>query len=199
MERRWPRWPRTALNGKLGLLGEVPAMRFGSFFVVTIAAGALVGWFAPEISQPRPAVAKERAEQGADRIEVVQSKRGSADEVALKRGDSGHFYAEVSTGSGSVMMLVDTGASVVALTSDDAAMLGVEWRADQVRPVARGASGDVYGVPVTLDRIEVGGIEAHRVQAVVVPEHLDISLLGQSFLSKVNRVELAGDEMVLHD
>ena len=96
-------------------------------------------------------------------------------------------------------MLVDTGATVVALTANDAAMMGVDWNPGDVRPVARGASGDVYGVPVTLDRIDVGGIEARRVPAVVVPEGLDISLLGQSFLSKVKRVEVTGDEMVLHD
>ena len=97
------------------------------------------------------------------------------------------------------MMLVDTGATTVALTGNDAAMMGIDWPSDRVRVIGRGASGDVYGVPVTLERIEVGGIEARGVQAVVVPEGLDVSLLGQSFLSKVNRVEVSGDEMVLHD
>jgi aspartyl protease family protein len=172
-------------------------MRFGTFFVITIVAGSLVGWFAPDVSQPGATPAG--VVQGADRLEVARTEPWSADEVVLPRGDNGHFYAEVSTDSGNVMMLVDTGATVIALTGDDAAMMGVEWHERDVRPIARGASGDVYGVPVVLDRIAVGGIEARRVQAVVVPEGLDISLLGQSFLSKVSRVEVTGDEMVLHD
>ncbi len=171
-------------------------MRFGSFFVVTIMAGALVGWFAPDMSRPVPA--SDAASDDA-RLEVAQREDWQPDEVVLPRARDGHFYAEVETGTGNVMMLVDTGATVVALTADDAAMMGVQWQNQPVRPVARGASGDVYGVPVMIDRLRVDGIEARRVQAVVVPEDLDISLLGQSFLSKVNRVEVAGDKMVLHD
>jgi len=117
----------------------------------------------------------------------------------IKAGARGHFFVTADIDHTPVNVLIDTGASMVALTANDAAMMGVEWRADQVRPVARGASGDVYGVPVVLDRIDVKGIEARRVAAVVVPEGLGISLLGQSFLAKVNRVEVSGDEMVLHD
>lgn len=169
-------------------------MKFGGFFVVTVAAGALVGWYAPGATQPARVPVSE-----SERVEVARSGGWHAEEVALPRGKDGHFYAEVESGSGSVMMLVDTGASVVALTADDAGIMGVDWRESDVRPVARGASGDVYGVRVVLDRIEVGGIEARRVEAVVVPEGLDISLLGQSFLSKVNRVEVTSDQMVLHD
>jgi aspartyl protease family protein len=174
-------------------------MKFGSFFVATIAVGALVGWFAPGAAPSSPAVAERDAAAQEGRLEVARTERWSADEVVLERGRNGHFYAEVSSDSGKVMMLVDTGATVVALTANDAAMLGVAWNQNEVRPVARGASGDVYGVPVVLDRIEVDGIEARRVPAVVVPEGLDISLLGQSFLAKVNRVEVTGDRMVLHD
>ena len=175
-------------------------MKFGSFFVATVVIGGLVGWYAPGGPQPDAAPAPETpAAKGDEHLEVAQAPRRRGGEVALQRDANGHFYAEVATDTGKVMMLVDTGATVVALTANDAAMMGVKWNPGDVRPVARGASGDVYGVPVVLDRIDVGGIEARRVQAVVVPEDLDISLLGQSFLSKVNRVEVSGDEMVLHD
>jgi aspartyl protease family protein len=139
------------------------------------------------------------AAKAEQRLEVVQAPHRRSGEVVLQRDANGHFYAKASTDTGKAMMLVDTGATVVALTGNDASMMGVDWNPGDVRPVARGASGDVYGVPVVLDRLEVGGIEARRVQAVVVPEGLDISLLGQSFLSQVDRVEVSGDEMVLHD
>jgi aspartyl protease family protein len=168
-------------------------MRFGSFFVVTIVVGALVGWYAPDVSRSPAA-----APQDEGRLDVARAAP-RVGEVALQRGANGHFYATVSSDSGKVMMMVDTGATVVALTANDAALMGVDWSRSDVRPVARGASGDVYGVPVTIDRIDVGGIEARRVPGVVVPDGLDISLLGQSFLSKVKRVEVAGDTMVLHD
>lgn len=175
-------------------------MRFGSFFVLTVVVGALVGWFAPGGGEPAaeavPATAVVQADEQPDATRSAPRRSG---EVLLSRQANGHFYVEAATDTGKVMMLVDTGATVVALTGDDASMMGVDWSPADVKPVARGASGDVYGVPVVLDRLQVGDIEARRVQAVVVPEDLDISLLGQSFLSKVDRVEVSGDEMVLHD
>lgn len=174
-------------------------MRFGGLFVVTIAFGALVGWFAPGGPQGAAVVDAPQPAPVPERLEVARTERWHSDEVVLPRDRNGHFYAEVSADSGKVMMLVDTGATVVALTANDAAMLGVDWSPAQIRPVARGASGDVSGVPVVIDRIDVGGIEARGVQGIVVPEGLDISLLGQSFLAKINRVEVSGDQMVLHD
>jgi len=177
-------------------------MRYGPFFIMVIAFGAAFGWFAPDLARPGLAEAPpvEVAAPGANRVEVVEREGWrSGGEVALSRAGNGHFYAEVSTRSGSVMMLVDTGATVVALTDDDAAMMGVDWNPGEVRPIAKGASGDVHGVPVMLERVQVGDLEARRVRAIVVPEGLDISLLGQSFLSQMKRVEMNGDEMVLGD
>lgn len=128
------------------------------------------------------------------------SPRGSADrtgETVLPRRADGHFYAAISIGGRDAEMLVDTGASVIALTAADARALGVDWREDDVVPVARGASGTVWGVPVRLERVRLGDIEVSGVEAVVVPRGLPISLLGQSFLGRVGRVEIANDKMVL--
>lgn len=176
-------------------------MRFGSFFFGTIVIGAMVGWFAPDVSQPESVSAGEEAAPDEDRLAVVREEEEQSPdgEVVLPRSSDGHFYADVSSDSGTVTMLVDTGASVIALTGSDAEAMGAQWSESDVRPVARGASGTVYGTPVMLDRVEVGGIEATGVQAVVVPEGLDVSLLGQSFLATVNQVEVNGDQMVLRD
>jgi aspartyl protease family protein len=48
-----------------------------------------------------------------------------------------------------------------------------------------------------LGRVQLGEIEAQQVEAIVVPEGLGVSLLGQSFLSKIDRVEVAGGKMTL--
>ena len=59
------------------------------------------------------------------------------------------------------------------------------------------ASGTVYGVPVTLAKVRLGGFETSGVRAVVVPEGLEVSLLGQSFLSQIDKVEIQQDNMIL--
>jgi aspartyl protease family protein len=131
-----------------------------------------------------------------DDLQAAQADHRSG-EASLPRQSDGHFYAQVTVKGVRTEMLVDTGASVVALTGADARAMGLIWTPDQVVPVARGASGAVYGLPVTLDRVEVGGIEMREVQAIVVPEGLGVSLLGQSFLGRLKHVDIAGSEMVL--
>jgi len=87
---------------------------------------------------------------------------------------------------------------MVALSGEDARAAGLEWNDADLVPVGRGASGDVFGVPLRLSRIELGGIEARDVEAVIVPYGLDVSLLGQSFLGRVNGVRIEDDRMVLN-
>lgn len=122
-----------------------------------------------------------------------------ANEVQLQREYDGHFYADVAVDGISTRMMVDTGASVIALTGEDAMALGLYWDESEIAPVAEGASGVVYGVHTQLRHVAVGGFEARNVRAMIVPEGLGVSLLGQSFLSTVNSVEIADDRMVLEN
>ncbi len=115
----------------------------------------------------------------------------------LPRAADGHFYADVTVEGVTKEMLIDTGASVIALTGPDAEAMGLYWTEADVAPVARGASGTVYGVPITLNLVQLGDFEAQAVEAVIVPRGLGVSLLGQSFLSQVGRVEIEGEQMVL--
>lgn len=121
----------------------------------------------------------------------------STGETELPRSGDGHFYAQAEVNGMPVEFLVDTGASVVALTGADASALGLFWTDGEVGVIGSGASGPVMGVPVTLDSVQLGGHEARTVKAVIIPEGLGISLLGQSFLSTVNPVRIEGDRMVL--
>ncbi len=171
-------------------------MKFGAFVVMTLAIGATVGWLAP-IESDLTSLPDAAGKQSSDQLDVLQQEQWLAGETVLTRADDGHFYADVSVDGASAQMMVDTGASIVALTAEDADAVGVQWDEDAIQPVARGASGDVYGVPVVLGRVQVGDLEAQQVEAVVVPEGLDVSLLGQSFLSKIQRVEIEQDRMVL--
>ena len=117
--------------------------------------------------------------------------------TSLPRQGDGHFYADAYVNDVSTRFMVDTGASTIALTGEDAEAIGLYWSDEDVQPVARGASGTVYGVHVTLDQVELGGFEARNLSAIIVPQGLDISLLGQSFLGTIENVHIRGDEMVL--
>lgn len=115
----------------------------------------------------------------------------------LRRAGDGHFYAPVTVGAQPITMLVDTGASVVALTGEDARLAGVTWSPANLKVVAHGASGPVQGVALRLPRLQLGNTEAREVDAVIVPEGLPVSLLGQSFLSHVEPMRIERDRMLL--
>jgi len=165
--------------------------------LLVVAAGGAFGWFAPSLSAPDPMPSAQEIAESDARLAALTGGNWNAGDEVLPRAGDGHFYADISVNGTSAHMLVDTGASIVALTGEDAEAMGVEWDPAEVRPVARGANGPVYGVNVTLDQVQLGQLEAQNVSAIVVPEGLGISLLGQSFLSKIDHVEMVDDKMVL--
>jgi aspartyl protease family protein len=164
--------------------------------VLAIAAG--VALLAPRdddaAKQPAPKLVGE-----ADQSRASDKPAWSGGEMVLDRAGDGHFYADAQIDTGDYQMLVDTGASVVALTGEDARDIGLDWDPNALAPVAQGASGPVMGVPVTIPEISVGDFEARNVQAIVVPDGLPVSLLGQSFLQQVPNVSIAGDKLTLSD
>ena len=123
-------------------------------------------------------------------------QRNESEETRLERRENGHFYAEAVIDGEAVLMLVDTGASSVALTVEDAERVGVDFAEEDFQPIGTGASGPVRGVRTTLDAIEVDGKEVADVEAAVI-EGLEVSLLGQSYLSRLEAVSMSGDTMLL--
>ena len=121
----------------------------------------------------------------------------SAGETVLPRGQNGHFFADAQVNGVPVGFMVDTGASTIALTGADASAAGLTWNDADIQVVASGASGPVYGVFTRLDQVTLGGHEASDIDAIIVPEGLGISLLGQSFLRTIEPVRIEGDKMIL--
>jgi aspartyl protease family protein len=120
----------------------------------------------------------------------------SPGEIALTREYNGHFYANAEINGLPIRVLVDTGASGIALSRSDAQRAGLAVSAGMYEVIGQGANGDVRGEYVKLDRVSLGSKTAEGVTAVVLDEG-DQSLLGQSFLSKFDTVEIRGDTMFL--
>lgn len=163
-----------------------------------LITGGAVGLLMPSLSgvgqreEPRLLDARAAGEAGK-----APAADPWAEDVVLTREADGHFYADVAVDGQSLRMLVDTGASVVALTGADAEALGLTWDQADVSPVAQGASGPVEGVNVTIPELALGDHVAHDVEALIIPEGLVVSLLGQSFLSTLGQVRMDGDHMIV--
>ncbi len=122
---------------------------------------------------------------------------GFAAAVVLPKQSDGHFYTDANVNGLSTKFLIDTGATGIALTGRDARALGLSWRDDELEMIGRGASGAVKGKVVTLGSVQVGQFQVFNVQASIIPDGLDVSLLGQSFLSHVPDISIADDKMTL--
>lgn len=112
----------------------------------------------------------------------------------IVRSADGHFYLDAQVNGAQVHFLVDTGASMVALTTADAQRAGIALPSE--RATAQGAGGAVEVIPVTIERIAAGPLEVRGIEGAVARQ-LPVSLLGQSFLERVGTVEISGDRMVL--
>ncbi len=171
-------------------------MKTGQLLTIVGAIGA-VGLLMPREIHVGSSIPRETVVVQSEKPPVVQSFHWYAGQTVLDRASDGHFYAEATVDGQPVLFLVDTGATVVALTGDDAADLGLQWQDEDLQSVGRGASGSVRGVPIMLSELTLGSFRSLNVPAVIIPEGLPVSLLGQSFLSKIENVEISGDRMVL--
>ena len=105
---------------------------------------------------------------------------------AIPKALDGHYWARAEIDGAPVHVLVDTGATAVALTPADARRLGLEpRRLAYTRRIAT-ADGAVRAAPVTLDHVEVGGARVEQVSALVVEQGLSTSLLGMSYLGRLS-------------
>lgn len=108
---------------------------------------------------------------------------GGGTRLVLPMGPGGHFSSAGSINGRSVMFMVDTGASVVALSQAEAERIGLDYR-KAPRGMVQTANGAVPVHSVRLNSVRVGDVLVYDVPAVVMPAQMPQVLLGNSFLGR---------------
>jgi aspartyl protease family protein len=117
-------------------------------------------------------------------------------QVTLSAGSGGHFWAEGAINGVSIRFLVDTGATTVALSSDAAKRLGLDYIAG-TRVAIRTANATLTGYRVSLDAVRIGEITLNNIEAVVLEgRYPEEALLGMSFLNRT-QMKRDGDTLTL--
>ncbi len=150
-----------------------------------------------------------RAELGAagDRV-VEQLQPGSVQTISQGAGGrgtivkikkiEGHFIATAKVNGRTVHMIVDTGASTVVLRSEDARRAGIQLNALSYTVPVETANGRAFAARVRLDKVSLGELTLDQVDALVTkPGALHQSLLGMSFLSRLQSYEFSGNQLVM--
>jgi aspartyl protease family protein len=121
-------------------------------------------------------------------------------QVMIIRGNNGQFGARASVNGTQTGFLVDTGASAVVLTYEDAERAGIDVeRLSYTIPVST-ANGMTSAARVSIGAIQLGNLERENIGAMVAQKgDLAISLLGMTFLNSLWSFEVRGDRMILTD
>lgn len=149
-----------------------------------------------------PVLAVAQPESGAPAVRrTAQATRpATSGVVELRAGAHGHYFASTEMNGRSVHVMVDTGASMVALTAEDARRAGIFVRDSDYTHRVNTANGLARIAPVTIDRISIGAITVRNVPAAVSePGKLNTTLLGMSFLGRLQRVDMRAGLLVLHE
>ncbi|MBA8878520.1 retropepsin-like aspartic protease family protein [Phyllobacterium myrsinacearum] len=120
--------------------------------------------------------------------------------VTLAKAESGHFEVNGSVNNASVSFMVDTGASSIVLSHDDARRAGLDPDKLSYRTPIMTANGAATAAIVTLDDIRIGAIERRNIRAMVAQDgRMDGSLLGMNFLNTLSGFSVRGDRLILSD
>ena len=117
--------------------------------------------------------------------------------LTLKADARGHYLLTADVDGKPIRFLVDSGASGVVLSRKDADRLNL--RSDELifTQVYSTPGGLVRAAPVSLREVRIGGLRLRNVRASVSERPMDISLLGASFLNRLDGYEVSGGKMTL--
>jgi aspartyl protease family protein len=164
-----------------------------------VIVGLIMGQFGPDlvasITDQTDARSAPAARSSAAKAATSREPAGS---VVLDADRRGHFFADVDVNGVYIRTMVDTGASMLALSAEDAEKAGISPRPGDKRGRVSTANGVVEVSVVRVAEVRLQGIRVSDVDAVIMPRGaLQGTLLGMSFLNKLSSMEKRGDTLVL--
>ncbi|MCP5082102.1 MAG: TIGR02281 family clan AA aspartic protease [Alphaproteobacteria bacterium] len=163
----------------------------------TVDLSALTAPFGQQAQQSAKAQPPKRTKKRTKRSAAIEQAT-TYGEVEIRAARNGNFYTIAGINGTSIKVLVDTGATYVSLTYEDAEALALDPLNLEYSIRLRTANGISHGAPVELDEVTIGGITVNNVQGVVGQKGAkSITLLGMSYLSRAGGFKIVGDRMIL--
>jgi aspartyl protease family protein len=112
-----------------------------------------------------------------------KASEGIGKQIVLSAESGGHFYSGGTINGANVRFLVDTGATNVAMSQDEAECIGLDYKKGQ-RGLTRTANGVVPIYKTQLTTVRIGDVQVYNVEATILPQPMSHVLLGNSFLTR---------------
>ena len=195
-------WPFAVCGANVGLAGVFPGKALltidgGAARIVAVGAKTNEGVRVVAVDSDTATLeidGKRRVLRVGQNVAAQPSGAGPA-KIVLTAGAQGHFVTTGYINGSAIRFLVDTGASMVAIGAGDARRIGID-PAKGVRGISQTANGQTVVSIVKLDSVRVGDVTLNNVDATVHQHDLPFSLLGMSFLNRME-MQRSGDTMTL--
>ena len=188
--------------GLSGILGGKALLIVDGGAPKTVAAGDTFKGVKVLSTQGNQAVIEINGKQHTLRVGDAPASVGggggtgaSGNRIVLTAGNGGHFVTLGQINGKSTQMVVDTGATAVSLSLNEAQRMGIDFKSGRMIPMST-ANGVIPGWHIKLSSVRVGDVTVHGVDAVVSSGSMPYVLLGNSFLTHFQMTR-ANDQMVL--
>ena len=178
--------PLSALLARRIPLGQTAKMAFA--WLAIFAVGLVI---AGQREHLRPLY------DGAVRTLTGDDQQVVGDTVRIAVAPDGHYYASVSINGVGRRMLIDSGATVTALSTGTARAAGVEVDTAGFGEMIETANGTIMANRARVRELRVGGIVAHDLAVVVAPAFGDTDVIGMNFLAQLASWRVEGGTLIL--
>ena len=132
----------------------------------------------------------------ADRL-GLDGQEVSGDEVRIRMASDGHFWAQVTVNGVKRRMLIDSGATITAISEETARAAAIDADTGLVPVMLQTANGMVQARKGTVDDLRVGNVEAKGLKVVVSPALGSLDVLGMNFLTQLQSWRVEGRTLIL--
>ncbi len=130
-------------------------------------------------------------------INPTSARVNESGELVINLSQDGHFYLDTKVNGKDLRFMIDTGASDIVISIDEAKRIGINTEKLNFNKAYQTANGTSWGANVVLDKVEVANVKFENVSASVNSADMGISLLGMSFLRQFQKYEFYRDRLVL--
>jgi aspartyl protease family protein len=143
-----------------------------------------------------PGIAPQAGREGQAAMPAPHASARLSNTMVYTADERGHVVLDAAVNGSPVRMLVDTGASLVTLTPADARAAGIDPASLAFSGHVQTANGTARMAPMTLREVRIGQLSIYDVPASVL-EHLNVSLLGMSLLSRLQGYEMRDGKLTI--
>jgi aspartyl protease family protein len=196
MPSTFPQWQQLALYAVgiaifIMLLQRIPVVGRIVRFAISLALFALLIFIVLQQAPYQPELSRLTSKLGLDDQKVAGK------ELRVTMAPDGHFWVKASINGVERRMLIDSGATVTAISAETARAAGVDTGTGLTPVMLRTANGVTRAQTGSIDELRIGNIVARNLRIVTAPGLGSLDVLGMNFLSKLESWRVEGRTLVL--